>query len=583
MWKRWLLALLAASSASAYAQDATPTQIDWIRKNAVVFDTVKAGHGFEDLQPLKQLIGDARIVALGEPTHGSREVFQMKHRLLEFLVEALGFSIFSIEANMPESFRLNDYVLRGQWSPEELIRGMYFWTWATDEVREMVEWMRRHNAEVERRQTGSPVAFTGFDIQTPDVATRIVTGFVEKADPGYAPVVRKAAKAATSAARRLGWTIGVATRAFPAERARGRKFVYHGWIKTQNLQDGYAGLLWQCDVEPDGRALDKTQDRWPTGTTDWQRFEITRTVPIEATHIDFGALMRGRGKAWFDGLEVLIDGHPISDLSVDLDFEGRQLTGFQMPSKGYEVTLDPAEAKTGRQSLRIQDAPPPLVEGGSDPARAAELWQAVVTHLEQNRLRYHEQQDLLSVDWAIVNARLVVDSMNVREDGGRSGLAVRDRATARMVEWILDQSPKARIALWAHNTHVSRQPGSMGRFLEERFPGQMVALGFATGTGTYRAGSRAGKGVSEHGLEPPPPDSFERVFQASGLPRFILDLRKAAPDSPESGWLLERKRFRSIGSMEMEGSFQFRPLELRDSFDGIVWIEQTAAALPLPR
>ena len=111
----------------------------------------------------------------------------------------------------------------------------------------------------------------------------------------------------------------------------------------------------------------------------------------------------------------------------------------------------------------------------------------------------------------------------------------------------------------------------------------MVALGFATGTGTYRAGSRAGKGVSEHGLEPPPPDSFERVFQASGLPRFILDLRKAAPDSPESGWLLERKRFRSIGSMEMEGSFQFRPLELRDSFDGIVWIEQIAAALPLPR
>ena len=208
-----------------------------------------------------------------------------------------------------------------------------------------------------------------------------------------------------------------------------------------------------------------------------------------------------RVKAWFDGLEVLIDGHPISDLSVDLDFEGRQLTGFQMPSKGYEVTLDPAEAKTGRQSLRIQDAPPPLVEGGSDPARAAELWQAVVTHLEQNRSRYREQQDLLSVDWAIVNARLVVDSMDVRAGGGGS---VRDRAMARMVGWILEQTPNARIVLWAHNGHVQRQPGSMGRFLEEQFPGQMVVLGFATGDGTYRAMPRTGGGaVTNHGLRGP--------------------------------------------------------------------------------
>jgi len=77
MWKRWLVVLLTADVASAHAQDATPAQIDWIRRNAVAFDTVKAGRGFEDLQPLRQLIGDARIVALGEPTHGSREVFQM--------------------------------------------------------------------------------------------------------------------------------------------------------------------------------------------------------------------------------------------------------------------------------------------------------------------------------------------------------------------------------------------------------------------------------------------------------------------------------------------------------------------------
>lgn len=139
MWKHWLFALLAADVAFVHAQQATSAQIEWIRKNAIPFETVEAGHDFEDLQPLKGLIGDARIVALGEPTHGSHEVFQMKHRLLEFLVEELGFSVFSIEANMPESFRLNEYVLGGQGDPSALIRGMYFWTWSTEEVREMVE------------------------------------------------------------------------------------------------------------------------------------------------------------------------------------------------------------------------------------------------------------------------------------------------------------------------------------------------------------------------------------------------------------------------------------------------------------
>ena len=98
----------------------TPEQTAWVTERALPFDTVDAGHGFDDLMPLVQLIGDARIVALGEPTHGSREVFQMKHRLVEFLATEMGFTIFSIEANMPEAYRVNNYVARGAGDPAEL-------------------------------------------------------------------------------------------------------------------------------------------------------------------------------------------------------------------------------------------------------------------------------------------------------------------------------------------------------------------------------------------------------------------------------------------------------------------------------
>ena len=53
--------------------------------------------------PLKKIIGEARIVALGEATHGTHEFFQMKHRMLEFLVEEMGFNTFAMEAAWPAS------------------------------------------------------------------------------------------------------------------------------------------------------------------------------------------------------------------------------------------------------------------------------------------------------------------------------------------------------------------------------------------------------------------------------------------------------------------------------------------------
>jgi erythromycin esterase len=58
--------------------------IQWLKANAIPFDTTEPNHSFEDLMPLKTIIGDARIVALGEATHGTHEFFQMKHRMLEF-------------------------------------------------------------------------------------------------------------------------------------------------------------------------------------------------------------------------------------------------------------------------------------------------------------------------------------------------------------------------------------------------------------------------------------------------------------------------------------------------------------------
>lgn len=175
--------LTAAEQSARLAQEKANAEAarKWLEANAIRLNTVEAGDGFADMQPLKKMIGKARIVSLGEATHGTREFFQLKHRMLEFLATEMGFTIFSIEANMPEAYRLNDYVLNGNGDPAKLIRGMYFWTWDTQEVLDMVLWMREFNKSGKGR-----VQFTGFDMQAPNVAAGIVKDFVAVNDADYA-------------------------------------------------------------------------------------------------------------------------------------------------------------------------------------------------------------------------------------------------------------------------------------------------------------------------------------------------------------------------------------------------------------
>ena len=157
--------------------------LSWLRQHAIPLTTVKAGCGFEDLQPLKPVIGGARVVALGEATHGTREFFQLKHRLLEFLVTEMGFTTFAIEANWPESLAVNDYVLYGRGDAAKVLAGLHFWTWNTEEVLDQILWMREYNS---RSTNKTKVTFAGFDAQFTALAANATKGYLTRVDPAFA-------------------------------------------------------------------------------------------------------------------------------------------------------------------------------------------------------------------------------------------------------------------------------------------------------------------------------------------------------------------------------------------------------------
>ena len=180
-----ILALIILTSCNSKSKENQVTE--WISNNAAPLDYIEAGNGFDYLKPFGEMVGDSRIVALGEPTHGNREVFQLKHRLVEYLVTEKGFNIFALECPFGEALDINRYVVNGIGDPEKALAGIYFWTWDTKEVLELIKWMRSYNANPSNERK---VKFYGFDPQDPERGARFMLDYLKKVDPKLNESVR---------------------------------------------------------------------------------------------------------------------------------------------------------------------------------------------------------------------------------------------------------------------------------------------------------------------------------------------------------------------------------------------------------
>jgi len=560
--KRAAFLLAAVLAFTAAAQDSSSVR-DWISSHAVRLATPEASHGFDDMEPLRQVVGDARIVALGEATHGTSEFFRFKHRMVEFLASQMGFTIFGIEANLPEAYRLNDYVLHGTGDPAALIRGMYFWTWNTREVLAMVEWMRQFNASGKGK-----IQFTGFDMQTPDVAAKIVGDFVAAQEPAYAPAVEKATRLALAPAAQPDLPFASATGAFPIDAAAGMHVRFSGYIKTQDVS-GYAGLWWRADGAGRSLAFRDLDGAAPQGTRGWKRYALEIAVPAETRNINFGALLAGKGTAWFDGLAVEINGVRYENEAVFRPFEP---ASYQQGP--YRIEIDNETVHEGRAALRIRRQSQPA--GAVDPKKSSAAWSAVVAHMEASRAGYGAGA---ATEWAIQNARIVLQGMQER-----SGEVSRDRSMAANIQWILAQNPGAKMVVWAHNAHVSFGGGRgprdpMGEWLRQAYGDALVVFGFAFNQGSFRA-VEVGKVLREFTVPAAPAGTVDAMLASAGIPLFALDLRQLPQSGPVAGWFFQPHRARSIGSMysEAHAANYFVDQVPPRAYDVLLFVDKTTAA-----
>lgn len=158
----------------------------WLREHAHLLRTVDPDDGDDaDLEPLRAIVGDARVVAIGESTHRIHEFYQLRHRLTRFLVRELGFTAFVLESGFPEGLTVDAWTMGGPGDrPDRQRDGITYNFGKCDELGEQLDWLRAHR-----------VRFYGLDLSDSSAsagpAVRAVVSYLDTVDPAYAAGLRE--------------------------------------------------------------------------------------------------------------------------------------------------------------------------------------------------------------------------------------------------------------------------------------------------------------------------------------------------------------------------------------------------------
>ena len=144
-----------------------------------------------DLSPLLERTAGARVVLLGEATHGTSEFYRMRARITQELVKKHGFTIVAVEADWPDASRIDRHVRHlPPWSsPWKPFSRFPTWMWRNDEVRLFAEWLRQRNATI--RDPFRRTAFHGLDLYSLFTSADAVVRYLDSVDPPAANVARQ--------------------------------------------------------------------------------------------------------------------------------------------------------------------------------------------------------------------------------------------------------------------------------------------------------------------------------------------------------------------------------------------------------
>lgn len=134
--------------------------------------------------------GDARVVLLGEATHGTSEFYRARAAITQRLIVDHGFNIVAVEADWPDAARIDNYVrhLAPAASARQAFERFPTWMWRNEEVLAFVDWLRLHN---ERLPAERRTSFRGLDVYSLGASIEAVLRYLDNIDPNAAAAARR--------------------------------------------------------------------------------------------------------------------------------------------------------------------------------------------------------------------------------------------------------------------------------------------------------------------------------------------------------------------------------------------------------
>lgn len=146
-----------------------------------------------DLEPLLARVGGARLVLIGEASHGTSEFYRLRARITRALIEERGFDFVAVEADWPDAAELDAYVRHHSTERPRRKPFQRFprWMWANTDVMEFIHWLREFNATIRQYEPGRVVGFHGLDLYSMHASIDAVLRYLDDVDPEAAVVARE--------------------------------------------------------------------------------------------------------------------------------------------------------------------------------------------------------------------------------------------------------------------------------------------------------------------------------------------------------------------------------------------------------
>jgi erythromycin esterase-like protein len=142
----------------------------------------------DDYDRLLERVGDRRFVLIGEASHGTHEFYRERARLTRRLIDEHGFTAVAVEADWPDAYRVNRYVMGMSHDADAAtalsdFRRFPAWMWRNRDVLHFVEWMRARN---DAHSPATKARFYGLDLYSLHASIEAVIAYLDRIDPAEA-------------------------------------------------------------------------------------------------------------------------------------------------------------------------------------------------------------------------------------------------------------------------------------------------------------------------------------------------------------------------------------------------------------